>query len=244
MCNLDGSGDGTLGYAAFPFERQFFPNDDGVVIDYRVFGTMGTVVSPNTLGRTATHEVGHWMNLYHIWGDLEPDCGDDEVLDTAPGDEPNFDCPSFPLDSNSVCGTDEKGEMYMNYMDYVDDACMKMFTKGQAARMQASLKNDRPGLFTSLGCSTPSDIEEDILPDNATIYPQPSGGVFTVNFNNSTPGRTTITLLNLLGEPVFALESVTGTTTQINVPHIGNGVYYLMIQSAHSTITKRVIITQ
>lgn len=244
VCNLDGSGDGTLGYAAFPFERQFFPDDDGVVIDYRVFGTMGTVVSPNTLGRTATHEIGHWMNLYHIWGDVEPECGDDEVLDTPSGDEPNYGCPSFPVDPKSVCETDENGEMYMNYMDYVDDACMKMFTKGQAARMQASLKNDRPGLFTSLGCSTPSDVDEGLLSDRAPIYPQPSSGVFTVNFSNPTPGRTTITLLNILGEPVYALEGVIGTTTQINVPHLGSGVYYLMIQSAYSTITERVIITQ
>ena len=244
VCNLDGGGEGILGYASFPFERLSAPEDDGVVIDYRSFGTMGTAQSPNALGRTATHEIGHWMDLYHIWGDLEPDCGDDDVLDTPPGDEPNYDCPSFPQDPNSVCGTDENGEMYMNYMDYVVDGCMVMFTKGQAARMQTSLKNDRPGLFTSLGCSTPSDVDEGLLSDRAPIYPQPSSGVFTVNFSNPTPGRTTITLLNLLGEPVYALEGVIGTTTQINVPHFGSGVYYLMIQSAYSTITERVIITQ
>lgn len=244
VCNLDGSGDGILGYASFPFERQSAPEDDGVVIDYRVFGTMGTAQSPNALGRTATHEIGHWLNLSHIWGDLEPDCGDDDVLDTPPGDEPNYDCPTFPLDPNSVCGTDENGEMYMNYMDYVVDECMNMFTRGQVARMQSSLKNERPGLLTSLGCTTPSGVDDGISEQALSVYPNPATRSLTVNFSNSAPGRTSITLLTLLGEPVLSLENVTGATAQINVPQLGSGVYFLRVQSGRTTVTERVIITQ
>ena len=66
VCNLGG---GLLGYAQFPADLANSPQTDGVVIDYKYFGTMGTVVSPYNLGRTATHEIGHWLNLRHIWGD-------------------------------------------------------------------------------------------------------------------------------------------------------------------------------
>jgi hypothetical protein len=86
------------------------------------------------LGRTATHEVGHWFNLRHIWGDMR--CGNDQVTDTPPHDASNGGCPS--VTHKSRC-SGKPFEQWMNYMDYTNDACMYMFTGGQLARMEASM---------------------------------------------------------------------------------------------------------
>jgi hypothetical protein len=137
---------GILGYAQFPGGASA---TDGVVIGYTCFGTTGTAQAPFNKGRTATHEVGHWLNLRHIWGDAA--CGSDLVSDTPVHNTSNYGCPSHPR-SNS-CGT--SAEMFMNYMDYVDDACMQMFSNGQKARMQALFVSGgaRASLATSQGCS-------------------------------------------------------------------------------------------
>jgi hypothetical protein len=121
---------GVLGYAQFPGGA---PATDGVVIGHNYFGRVGVVSAPYHLGRTATHEVGHWLNLRHIWGDAS--CGDDMVSDTPVAKTSNFGCPTFPY--VSTCGTDGHAEMTMNYMDYTDDACMYMFSLGQKNRSMA-----------------------------------------------------------------------------------------------------------
>jgi hypothetical protein len=119
-----------LGYAQFPDGPAA---TDGVVIGYNYFGSTGVLSAPYDKGRTATHEVGHWMNLYHIWGDAT--CGSDEVDDTPQHNTNNYGCPTYP--HKSTC-TGTPIEMTMNYMDYTNDACMYMFTAGQASRMNAT----------------------------------------------------------------------------------------------------------
>lgn len=142
VCNLSG---GILGYAQFPGGASA---TDGVVINYTAFGTTGTAAAPFNKGRTATHEVGHWLNLRHIWGDAT--CGNDLVTDTPVHNTSNYACPSHP--KTNTCGT--SAEMFMNYMDYTDDACMYMFSSGQKARMQALFVTGgaRESLKTSGGC--------------------------------------------------------------------------------------------
>jgi len=132
-CNL---GDDLLGFAQYPGGK---PATDGVVIGYFCFGRTGKLLKPFTKGRTATHEVGHWMNLRHIWGDKT--CGTDLVDDTPQATTYNFGCPSFP--HYNQCRSKEI-EMTMNYMDYTDDGCMFMFTKGQSDRMNAIFSNGGP----------------------------------------------------------------------------------------------------
>jgi hypothetical protein len=128
VCNIGG---GILGYAQFPGGSS---STDGVVIDDNAFGNTGSASYPFNKGRTATHEIGHWLNLRHIWGDAN--CGNDFVDDTPLHDGPNFGCPGYP--SNSSCaGTPVM--MTMNYMDYTDDACMYMFSSGQKVRALAIL---------------------------------------------------------------------------------------------------------
>ncbi|MDI5897055.1 zinc metalloprotease [Flavobacterium yafengii] len=123
-CNMGG---GILGYAQFPGGA---PSTDGIVIDDNAFGNIGTASAPFDLGRTATHEVGHWMNLRHIWGDAN--CGSDLVSDTPTHNTANYGVPAYP--HYSTC-TGTPVEMTMNYMDYTDDAGMYMFSNGQKSRM-------------------------------------------------------------------------------------------------------------
>jgi len=146
ICDLSG---GLLGYAQFPGGPAA---TDGVVCDFAYVGTIGTATSPFNLGRTATHEVGHWLNLRHIWGDAN--CGSDLVSDTPVHNTSNGGCPAFP--HNSTC-SGAPIEMTMNYMDYTDDACMYMFSLGQKARMQAVIVpgGSRASLANSLGCQAP-----------------------------------------------------------------------------------------
>jgi hypothetical protein len=137
VCSL---GQNLLGYAQFPGGAA---KTDGVVILNTAFGTSGTAAAPFNKGRTATHEIGHFLNLRHIWGDRNDCTGSDFVADTPPAQHANVGKPVFP---HITCNNGPTGDMFMNYMDYVDDDSMFMFTVGQVARMNATLAGPRKKL--------------------------------------------------------------------------------------------------
>ncbi len=140
VCNLSG---GLLGYAQFP---GGLPETDGVVIRNTAFGTTGTATAPFNGGQTTTHEVGHFLNLYHIWGMYDDCTGGDMVADTPNAAGPNYGRPNFPSVS---CNNGPNGDMFMNFMDYTNDAEMYMFTPQQVARMIATLEGPRSTLGRS-----------------------------------------------------------------------------------------------
>jgi len=150
VCNNIDGGE-TLGYAQFPGGSA---TTDGVVIAYQFFGRVGAVVSPFNKGRTATHEVGHWLNLFHIWGDDFGSCSqDDAVSDTPRSADAWYGCP--PVNSNSCVDSPVNfNDMFQNYMDYTDDACMNIYTLGQKQRMQALFMpgGARFSITSSEGC--------------------------------------------------------------------------------------------
>ena len=165
VCDL---GSGLLGYAQFPGGPA---STDGIVCNYTATGNTGTAQAPFDLGRTATHEVGHYLNLRHIWGD--GGCGvDDFVADTPEDDGPNYGC---ALGSGSCeAGT---SAMVQNYMDYSDDLCMNLFTQGQSDRMNALFApgGARASLVNSPGC-TPS-VPDFALDAQAQAVLAPTAGV-------------------------------------------------------------------
>ncbi len=165
VCDL---GSSLLGYAQFPGGPA---DTDGIVCNYTATGNTGTAQGPFDLGRTATHEVGHYLNLRHIWGD--GGCGvDDFVADTPEDDGANYGC---ALGSAScVAGT---SAMVQNYMDYSDDACMNLFTQGQSDRMNALFApgGARASLVSSAGC-TPAVPDFD-LDAQAQLVIAPQAGV-------------------------------------------------------------------
>lgn len=192
VCNLSG---GVLGYAQFPGGASA---TDGVVL---LTGSVGGPTSPGTstpyhLGRTATHEVGHWLNLRHIWGDAN--CGSDLVSDTPTQQTSNYGCPTFPKVS---CSNGPNGDMFMNYMDYTDDACMNMFSTGQAARAQAlfATGGSRAALLTSPGCGT--------------VTPPPACSVSGLAATNITASSATLTWTATSGASSYNVQYKVSTAT-------------------------------
>lgn len=148
---------GTLGYATMPGQS---PNEDGVVIGYEYFGRSPANPFTNNfnLGRTTTHEVGHWLGLFHTFqegcaGTSQATCDTDgdKICDTPPTQSSNSGCPSFSQNTCSETPVDKK-DMWMNYMDYVNDDCMFMFTKGQKDVMRGVLNTTRQSILTSSKC--------------------------------------------------------------------------------------------
>jgi len=154
VCNIQS---GLLGYASPP--SNWVGDGDGLVIGYQYFGRTGAVQSPYHKGRTATHEIGHWLNLDHVWGGWGS-CGNDQVADTPKQETENYSCPAFPLHPNACSTTNANGDMFMNYMDYTNDACMNLFTNGQKARMISAINNYRQNMLSHNLCSGSVGISE------------------------------------------------------------------------------------
>lgn len=199
-----GNSTGLLGYAQFPGGSA---NTDGVVCLYSSFGSTTT---PNPAGgqyakgRTLTHETGHWLNLYHIWGDAN--CGNDQVNDTPTQQTSNFGCPTYP---HVTCSNGAAGDMFMNYMDYVDDACMYMFTGGQKARIQALFASGgaRASLATSNGCTAPDVVSNNSSGEDCSD-PLPfctdSGDTFSAGINQpSAPAGNNYGCLGSQPNPIW-----------------------------------------
>lgn len=160
VCKLNG----VLGFASFP--AGGLEEKDGLVIDFKHIGTTGTAVSPFHKGRTTTHELGHWLNLIHLWGD--GNCADDFVADTPTQETENYGCPAHPSPSCT-----NEGDMFQNFMDYTNDACMNLFTEGQKGRMHAAFNTYRSSLLNSNACIPPLEdagISAISLPDEETAY--------------------------------------------------------------------------
>ncbi len=208
VCNL---ASGLLGFATFPGGNS---STDGVVCDYAYFGNTGTATSPYDLGRTATHEVGHWLNLYHIWGDSY--CGNDYVSDTPKHEESNYGCPSYPH-SSSCSGTGSSGEMFMNYMDYTNDACMFMFSTGQKNRMRATLNGSRSSLLNSLGCQV--------------VYPPITLSSTTTNLSCNLANDGSINLSAIGGLSPLSYVWSNGSTTQ-DISNLSSGYYSVTVTDA------------
>ena len=212
VCNISG---GILGYAQFP--NSGASNEDGVVCDYAYFGDVGATY-PYDKGRTATHEVGHWLNLRHIWGDAT--CGTDYVSDTPTQSTSNGGCPSFPSTSN-CSGNGSNGDMFMNYMDYTYDACMYMFSSGQKTRMRATLNGSRSSLLSSIGCVP---VNTPILVSSVVTNPICNGD------NNGS-----IDLSVSGGLPPFTYSWSTGSSSQ-DVSSLSSGSYSVTITDAQGQL--------
>lgn len=220
VCNLDR----VAGYASVPGDD---PRKDGIVIDLNVFGTSNS--SGYEMGKTAVHEVGHWLGLKHIWGDTY--CGDDGIGDTPKQAGYNIGCPGV---INVTCGNGPYGDMYMNYMDLTNDQCMNIFTLGQKNKMRASFLAGGPrnGILSSKGLSMPL-IQEIPLPETdpkwlkPQLYPNPANAVMTLdlNYDPRWMGKN-IYISNFSGQVVMNL-TITSLSQTINISKLAAGPYIL-----------------
>jgi hypothetical protein len=213
-----------LGYASQP---GFAASLDGVVVGYQYFGNTGNLQAPFNKGRTATHEVGHWLGLLHLWG-INGGCFDDDnISDTPVADAPNYGCPSYPKVSCS------SNDMFMNYMDYTNDACMNIFTSGQKQRVLAVLNTVRSNIATSLGCVAPpvNTLDAalvDVIYPTANICENPLTPVVEVR-NNGSQTLTSLIVLYQLNGGVLQQYQWTGSlafasATYVTLPAINGNV--------------------
>ena len=234
VCNLFGR---TLGYAVMPGGPT---EKDGVVIQYTAFGTLGTAAAPFNKGRTATHEIGHWLGLRHLWGDAE--CGDDGIADTPPQETSNSNCASFP--HLSSCSINSYGDMFMDFMDFTDDACMNMFTQGQKNEMRSlfAVGNSRNSFLNSSVCDSslaqggPLPTDSTTTTDNITIsvYPNPFSNQVTISCKNETDiNGKTVKIYDVTGK-LFIVQIIKAQKTLINVSNLPSGMYFLKVEGGNA----------
>lgn len=233
----DPNSPGVDGYGTFPASTT--DSTDGLVIAYTSFGTVD-----GEKFITGTHEVGHYFNLHHVWGDNQPNCGDDLVDDTPPSAEPNFGCPDFPHNPNDTCGTGPNGDIYMNFMDYADAVCTVMFTAGQKDRMRATLETERASLLTSNGCFIINATEEKIADHSFEVFPNPSNGNFTIKAKSGYGKNTSIGLYNFLGTEIMHVEKVERFPYDLNLNNLPDGTYFIKLKSGNDFVTKKILITK
>jgi hypothetical protein len=232
---------GLLGYSSLPGGPA---EKDGVVINVSAFGTINTA-APYHLGRTAVHEIGHWLGLRHIWGDTY--CGDDLVDDTPK--QGNF-TPGCPNGFRTSCDNGTSGDMYMNYMDFTDDACLNMFTQGQKARMLSLFNPGGPRntLLSSKGLSQPWNHEAPppVVVDTPVttqfkMYPNPVSSEVMVDFNNDQNwiGKP-ISIVNMNGTVIFS-TMVSSKLQKLNISQLRPGIYFIQGDNGNKKIREKLI---
>lgn len=218
---------GLLGYSSLPGGPK---DKDGVVISTSVFGTIN-IAAPFNKGRTTVHEIGHWLNLRHIWGDA--DCGDDWVDDTPQQQAASSGCPSG---ERFTCGNTAHGDMYMNYMDFTDDGCMFMFTAGQRQRMRALFATGGPrhALLSSAAMTNPPVSSAETTSFNmpagfsVAIYPNPASSVVYIKTDESVncAGKT-VCVYNRIGQLLYS--AVLSQDLHIDISRWESGIYFVQI---------------
>lgn len=228
-----------LGYASEPGGPA---DKDGLVINLSAFGTVN-VGAPYDKGRTAVHEIGHWLGLKHIWGDTY--CGDDGVEDTPKQGNYTTGCPTTVRTS---CGNNTTGDMYMNYMDFTNDACMNLFTYGQKVRMRTLFNSGGPrySLLASKGLNEPwlEEAPAEELPGiikEPRLYPNPAAGEVTIDLSGqeSFIGRE-LRVMAINGVEVYR-QVLTGTVHKINLSHLRPGIYMVWIRTGDKEIRQKLV---
>ena len=243
VCNLQG---GVLGYATPP--GTFSASTQGIVVNYRRFGTTGTIVGGN-LNRTTTHEIGHFFNLPHPWESFTASCSthgsaaccattvDDGFDDTPPTNGPTYGC---PVGDPVKCSG--KKVMYENFMDYADDDCSFTFTIEQSAAMVACLNSTRSSLRLSpKGCSyTGVETILETKTDMVNLYPNPASGsinLYVPWVKNNTP----VQVINSLGVLIAELE-MNETNLVIELEDQAPGMYFINLITEEGLVSKSVIL--
>jgi len=226
------------GYSSSPGDPA---KKDGVVISNKVFGTFNS--GSYNKGRTAVHEVGHWLGLRHLWGDTY--CGDDGVADTPKQQTFTSGCPSSVRIS---CNNGPFGDMYMDYMDFTNDDCLVMFTEGQKQKMRLLFESGGPrySLLLSNGLSNPS-FDQFPLPETAPqwlhvqIFPNPVTSELTINMESDPRWIGKEVKLISIGGQVELRKLITSKVVKLDVSHLKPGMYFLSAEKEGEKMLQKLI---
>ncbi|MGZ8511231.1 MAG: zinc-dependent metalloprotease, partial [Chitinophagaceae bacterium] len=232
VCNLAN----VAGYSSFPGGPS---EKDGIVVAYNLFGK--NLKAGYELGKTAVHEIGHWLGLRHIWGDSY--CGDDWVDDTPK--QGNF-TPGCPSGVRPSCSSGPKGDMYMNYMDLTYDACTNLFTEGQKERMRGFF--DPGGARSAIRSSyalLPPQINEIPPPEETPLwlqpllYPNPATSelILDLSYDIRWLGQQ-IRITNTLGQNVMQVQ-INSKVVKMDIEKLKPGLYFLVTKKDDGTTIKQ-----
>lgn len=250
ICNILG-GLGILGYAFPPSNAPNWPansstdsSKQGIVLHYPVVGRnfSDPIDATVTKGRSLTHEMGHYFGLRHIWGDNTGCSDDDGIADTpfaSDASQQTCDtvinsCPDAPVDFH---------DMIENYMDYSDDRCLNMFTKGQSDIMRSMLQTSRAGVATpEIATSLGSELKNIAM---VQVFPNPTSGLVYVN-TQLKAGTYSYEVYNAIGEKLIGEQDITASVNQriINLSLQPAGIYFIKIASGNEVIVKKVQIAR
>lgn len=234
--NINSAG-GDLGFAKFPSDGAI--DGDGMVIDYKYFGTTGTAAAsqPWHLGRTGTHEMGHYLGLFHIWGD-EDDCmGSDEIDDTPVQETSSFGCPSYPF--FDTCTPNGDGINFFNYMDFTDDECMAMFTIGQKEVMRSvlSIPRSQGGRSELVQFFSSTTVAEEEMIFN--IYPNPVSDELTIQLDGSLERQ--VELFDISGRKVYE-RRIFSPNLIVDTSILNDGLYLVKVTSGKTIETRKFVV--
>jgi Secretion system C-terminal sorting domain/Pregnancy-associated plasma protein-A len=236
ICNMKD----VLGYSTLP---GFDAKKDGIVISIEDFyNPHGSTPGLND-NRTIVHEVGHWLNLHHLWGDTY--CGDDGIDDTPRQSTYTPGCPSGVRVS---CSDTATGDMYMNYMDFTSDVCMNMFTKGQRrmARTLFETGGPRNSILKSKGLNK-STVQSAALPDfhpkwlHAQVYPNPANTSINVYFEyDERWDGIDLMIFDMTGKTVLK-RKINSKVMNIDISSLSPGVYFVKAEKEGERINTKFV---
>lgn len=222
--------------AGFGFPPGSPADRDGVVIHYSNFGNTGNVQANYDQGRTTTHEVGHWLNLLHPWGNAES-CSTDDGIDDTPLQGVIYErCPTPP---DTSCGTKD---MLSNFMGYVYDRCMGNFTNGQKQRMRNAVVASRSSLLLSNAC-VPVGTEENTLSQTIGISPNPCKDETFVKLGFQEMQKPHhLIVFNLNGQTIKLETKAKHNGYLLNTSKLKKGLYFIEFRNQNRRISKKLVV--
>ncbi|MFZ1496150.1 MAG: zinc-dependent metalloprotease, partial [Saprospiraceae bacterium] len=212
--------------------------DDGIVIDPRSFGTIGTASTGNyNKGKTLTHELGHYFGLLHTWGSIPDECSEDDGIIDTPQQYSNYvGCPTFPQYS---CNT---SDMFMNFMDYCHDECLRMFTPQQVERMKQVLFIYRTELLTSKNtvCQQENYSKNEIT-EKINVFPNPAFDKLAISFDFNLFQSIPIEIFNAQGKMVYQTLAFPPTVLTLPTTNWVAGAYIIRIKINSNNFIKKFI---
>jgi len=239
---VSGRSDGACGEGSFPDDPQVQAGEQGIFVRPDCFGTLGTASAPFNLGRTATHETGHYLSLKHLWGNglEDPFCQSDDMVEDTEEQAYSYaeftgqNCPVHPSFS---CGS---ADMFMNFMNLPADRCMSFFTKGQKERARAAIQTYRPGLLgascLAVGLQAGPEQEEPRLLNNPAA--------FRASLFLPQKDICEIAIFDAAGRLVFIDSKASGNLYHINLHSFIAGAYYVKIRDGQKIHIKKLIIAR
>ena len=246
VCRL---ADSILGISQFPSvegigglntQNENYDKTDGVIIDFRYFGRNSSAISSKiyNLGRTTTHEIGHWLGLVHIWGDSF--CGDDFCDDTPPAEDKNQT--TVCVDKYSNCSGFRTRNMIENYMDYSPDSCMNIFTADQMGRMKAvlALSPRRIKLIESAKKGR-LDPAENLTVD---VFPNPASEEVNASIRFRDFQNFNISVYDQRGNQLQSQNfiDVWSRKVTVDINNYNTGLYLFKVTTDKETVTKKFVI--